>query len=588
MAGTDNRTLVIGRVPERLLAGPAGIAREAVVRADRPEGLADGPFRAVAFEGQWDWLRFLPFGERVSALVGLVAEGGSLVLFKRPRPRVRDDVFVFRTDAFFREEMPEAGRAAFERVEYAEREGWQMVVWRGRRSWDGTKAALAALPHDSLAWLPVVAGRAPRPRRIWMAATTRCNIRCRTCSVRYRAEPGSDMEGLVIERVFAEIGADVDAVNVTGIGEPIFSRHWPKLYAGIRAKPRRDLEIVSNGMLLTEDLVRDMMRPEHPTSLAISVDGATRETFESIRDRGKWDRLTQAMAMIRRVREEMQPGPDFRLAANFVAIRSNVHELPDFVRLAAEWGVDNLVIIDMGEWVGNEEYFRAEALRFHPRLANHWLALAREEAGRHRFQSVHIPPDFSDEVIALAESAGDGRERLSGRRAGRLFAVLSAAAARPAGQRLVRGAVRAVERMAFWPVPGAAWLRREVAASRYDGLGTFRRIKGYCSVVHERAYFHPDGDVAACCGLLSPVFGNILAQPFDDIWHGDAYREFRVMNLLGFPHPACFYCTLPYGLPSKNPANFAAAHKSHRTSHWLARGLRVARSVLDGARPDSG
>jgi hypothetical protein len=121
--------------------------------------------------------------------------------------------------------------------------------------------------------------------------------------------------------------------------------------------------------------------------------------------------------------------------------------------------------------------------------------------------------------------------------------------------------------------------------SQYDTLADFKRVSGYCSVVHERTYFHANGNVSSCCGLPEPVFGNILTASFDEVWNSPKYREFRVLNLLGFPHTGCYLCTLPYGLPAKNPANFLLAHRVTGRANLLARVVRRARFLLGAAPP---
>jgi len=54
-----------------------------------------------------------------------------------------------------------------------------------------------------------------------------------------------------------------------------------------------------------------------------------------------------------------------------------------------------------------------------------------------------------------------------------------------------------------------------------------------------------DGSVVPCCFDKDGeyVMGNLLTQNFDDIWHGDPYREFRRQTMRRRAFPICHNCT---------------------------------------------
>lgn len=92
--------------------------------------------------------------------------------------------------------------------------------------------------------------------------------------------------------------------------------------------------IVTNGSVYNERVQRVLDRL--PVSLSISLDGATKETFESIRINGKFE---EVMANTHRLREYgRQRGSFFSLV--FCLMRQNWHEFPDLVRLAEGLGVE--------------------------------------------------------------------------------------------------------------------------------------------------------------------------------------------------------------------------------------------------------
>jgi MoaA/NifB/PqqE/SkfB family radical SAM enzyme len=580
MFSAEQAILIVGKVPRRILneTVPAGTR---TVRISLPDAAPD-PFPQVIAEAGFDCFRFLDFANHLVSLRNAVAVGGTLVLVRRIRG-IRDGFFCFRDDTFFRDELPAAWEADFGQVSLRESRGCLVLEMRNRHPAEEAARRLDALPHGSRARLFQLAEGSPLPRFIWTAATTRCNIRCRTCSIG-NSPPGKDMSDEVIDRIFDSVGPHVDVVNVTGIGEPLFSGTWKHLYSRIRERPHRWMEVVSNGILLREADIRDMMKPENPTLLLISIDGNSKETYEFVRDRAKWEQVLGAMDMIKRLRNELKPGTHFALAVDFVAVKDNVHELPGLIERLAGWGVNMVIVIEMGDWETNREFFSTQALRFHPELANKYYALARAEAAKHPFAVVSIPPDYSTDVIALQAATpppGADRTPLPRRVFRRLVNTLRGnRTSRAFARAMLRALVACLRNPVLAPPRLAARLRRQAALVQYETLGDFKRVKGYCSVVAERAYFHANGDIATCCGIPFAMFGNIRQEDFTAVWNSPQLREFRIMNLLGYPHSGCYFCTLPFGLPEKNPENFLAAHRLPPGTNRLARILRRLRREL--------
>ena len=77
---------------------------------------------------------------------------------------------------------------------------------------------------------------------------------------------------------------------------------------------------------------------------AVSLDGATDETNSRIRRGSKIDVITEDLKDIVRIKKERglkYPWINFV----FCAMKSNIHELPDLVRLAAEIGLDEVKVV---------------------------------------------------------------------------------------------------------------------------------------------------------------------------------------------------------------------------------------------------
>ena len=54
------------------------------------------------------------------------------------------------------------------------------------------------------------------------------------------------------------------------------------------------------------------------------------------------------------------------------------------------------------------------------------------------------------------------------------------------------------------------------------------------------------GEVVPCCLAGVPFFGNLLEQPFHEIWNGDTYQTYRRHVFTDSPHGPCRNCYLIY------------------------------------------
>lgn len=180
------------------------------------------------------------------------------------------------------------------------------------------------------------------PTDLIIDTSTRCNLQCRMCSLAAFGE-WQDMS-LETFRHLKDVLARVKHVSFTCSGEPTMNRYLADMIALARSSSRGRLSLITNGCLLNEKLVRDLV-DAGLDELTVSLDGATAETHEAIR-RGA--RFSQTLDHIRlwnsernRQRNGDRPGV---LRIGFVAMKSNIVELPALVLLAHELGAEEVKV----------------------------------------------------------------------------------------------------------------------------------------------------------------------------------------------------------------------------------------------------
>jgi glycosidase/MoaA/NifB/PqqE/SkfB family radical SAM enzyme len=215
-----------------------------------------------------------------------------------------------------------------------------LQTWRAIRDESETLVAQAFVE----AWdeLPTL------PSRLYLTLTERCNLRCVHCitGAPARTADGSarTMAPWVIEAL-REAFRGVSYVGFSHGGESLVHPDFFPIVKTIQTERatrpgRLDVHLLSNGVRLTEPTIARLV--DHGvTSLAVSLDGATKETQELIRLGGRFDVVLANVAHAVRARDD---GADLRVGISAVLTRRLVPELPALARRCVELGVDWLKI----------------------------------------------------------------------------------------------------------------------------------------------------------------------------------------------------------------------------------------------------
>lgn len=122
------------------------------------------------------------------------------------------------------------------------------------------------------------------------------------------------------------------------IGEPFMMKNFDELLDAF-GEQGKSLEMATNGQILTDKNIQKLLgRRIH---LYISLDAATAETYAKLRNT-KFDRILDNLRRLIPAKGGRAGLPKVHMV--FMPMRVNLHELPAFVRLCAELGVDRMVL----------------------------------------------------------------------------------------------------------------------------------------------------------------------------------------------------------------------------------------------------
>ncbi|HVP84742.1 MAG TPA: SPASM domain-containing protein, partial [Rhizomicrobium sp.] len=171
--------------------------------------------------------------------------------------------------------------------------------------------------------------------------------------------------------VFERIISDIEPlyVNLAGFGEPLIDREIVQKLIFLRNKGIRS-SVPTNGTYIRNDK-RDELAAELPDILQLSIDGATKESFEAIRKRGNFDAIVENYRKICAMRASGQTRPNTTIRVACALQRRNLFDYRAMYALVRSLdGVDSfgLVPVSHGAAQAAEIPDKHEVLALHREL----------------------------------------------------------------------------------------------------------------------------------------------------------------------------------------------------------------------------
>jgi len=321
----------------------------------------------------------------------------------------------------------------------------------------------------------------PKPIRLQIETTNICNLKCRMCARQVMDE--SELSNTSISlATFTKIIDDIKPFYVTlnGLGEPLIDETIFEKLDLLHARHVRTA-VPTNGTLLMGRRL-DRLLKSFPDVLTLSIDGATKESFERIRTPAKFDTfIDNACALIdARAAGRARKG---RLQILCALQKDNLFDFEPMYHLVnVTLKVDSFSVVPAFDYSDSKEAHIADLIpsvddveRLHREL---------------------------DRRIATAKEAG------------------------------------MIQFFQDWKAASSIWL------SNRDSSVPLNNDHA-CTTPLYSTYIDARGRVYPCCFLLNTnhVMGNIFETSFDAIWNGEQYRTFRQQLASSRPKiPGCCSC----------------------------------------------
>lgn len=335
------------------------------------------------------------------------------------------------------------------------------------------------------------------PHRLYLESTLKCNFACLMCSKGQDAYYAEDLQEEIDARTRREVMPYITRISITGFGEPTMAGNFDTILD--RALENgSEVFFVTNASLLNFERLEKLA--SRPVEIIISIDGATRETFEKIRVNSNFHLILEKLAMIRKLRDIAMSDFVSHFSIHFVGLQMNIHELAGVVRLAHEYRIHTVGLLD---YAFNDVSFDEQSLRYDPKRANKHIDEARAVAGE---LGIHLstPPRYEENPPPLP-----------------------------------------------WEAPWRKLLRVRRLFSARD------RFARRCSSPWCEPYVHTNGDVTPCC-TSNDYLGSLKKQEFRSIWNGWRFRLLRLRIHSPVPPISCRTCFNHWGINGGNAGNAMA------------------------------
>lgn len=194
------------------------------------------------------------------------------------------------------------------------------------------------------------------PKFLQIEPTSLCNARCQMCPIEEWTRDGEMMPDVLFDKIVEELknySSWIELVTIQMDGEPLIDKNLEKKIKTLKSIGIKSVGFASNASLMTEARSRSLIEAGLD-KIDFSIDGAKKETFETIRRRLNFEKCIENTKTFIRVRDELKAKTSIRIRMAIQEANSN-----EFQPLIDYWtpfispgdGVYGKLIHNWGDWI---------------------------------------------------------------------------------------------------------------------------------------------------------------------------------------------------------------------------------------------
>lgn len=230
--------------------------------------------------------------------------------------------------------------------------------------------ALLSLLPNTVPWLPLE----------WsVAITTACNLKCKLCARTIYNLKSAYMKKEVFKRILEYTSGKT--ITIMGGGEPFMH---PEVFDFIEMcqQANATCNIVTNGVLLTEDKIRQLLQYSNIKIITFSIDGWF-DSYNTARVNSNFNKVIDNLELTSRLRKNRIPAT----AINFLGSQSNIEDFPKLIGMTRNY-VDTITLLQL--LIFSKDNTNLHLNRSYS-LASKSITLAREVAHAYNIELILRP-----------------------------------------------------------------------------------------------------------------------------------------------------------------------------------------------------
>ena len=185
-------------------------------------------------------------------------------------------------------------------------------------------------------------------KNIRLAIDDSCNLSCPSCrgkKIFYKSGILFNNRIKLINKVLDFIRSQKHnlQVHIGADGDPFASIVYR--YFMLKAKDLHNIRysIQTNGLLIKKNFHKFKHITDNLTHIGVSIDGASKDTYETLRQGGVWEKLLENLEFLKTIKK-------FKIHYHFVVQQKNYHEIESFIELGMKYSADKIYLNRITDW----------------------------------------------------------------------------------------------------------------------------------------------------------------------------------------------------------------------------------------------
>jgi len=249
-----------------------------------------------------------------------------------------------------------------------------MSVWNSTELRKARSEWLSCTPQETCSKCPLYATRDKNvmvdgmwqsdvvdrgPTRIYLSDERACNLHCWTCRSSHQGPSAvREKQAALTRKVIDDFIQEAEWLSMLHSGEVFASTYHVDILRGIDASkcPKLGIELFTNGILLPRRWPE--LENIHPIvqQITMSIDAASKDVYEKVRAPAKWEQIQETLRFVSKLRDGGLPW----FQCNFVARRTNMHDIIPFVDMCLDHGATMVRYSIFDKTWMSEEAYRSE------------------------------------------------------------------------------------------------------------------------------------------------------------------------------------------------------------------------------------